>query len=124
LAVDFVTVETIWLQRVYVLFFIELGSRRVHAAGCTANPSAEWVIQQARHVSWALADRSEPMRFLIRDRDQRFADCVDEVFRSERTPASGATRRCCIRASRQRTWPHCDPCSPVCSCTRRTARSR
>jgi putative transposase len=40
LAVDFFTVETIWLQRLYVLFFIELGSRRVHVAGCTPNPSA------------------------------------------------------------------------------------
>jgi len=42
LAVDFFTVETIWLQRLYVLFFIELGSRRVHVAGCTPNPSAPW----------------------------------------------------------------------------------
>ena len=40
LAVDFFTVETVWLQRLYVLFFIELGSRRVHLAGCTPNPSA------------------------------------------------------------------------------------
>ena len=70
LAVDFFTVETIWLQRIYVLFFIELGSRRVHLAGCTAHPSAQWVIQQARQVSWTLADRSEPIRFLIRDRDR------------------------------------------------------
>src|SRR5687767_13930835 len=37
LAVDFFTVETISLQRLYVLFFIELGSRRVHFAGCTPN---------------------------------------------------------------------------------------
>ncbi len=57
LAVDFFTVETIWLQRLYVLFFIELGSRRVHAAGCTPNPSAAWVIQQARQLSWTLAER-------------------------------------------------------------------
>jgi putative transposase len=84
LAVDFFTVETIWLQRLFVLFFIELGSRRVHSAGCTTNPTAEWVSQQARHVSWSLADRSEPIRFLIRDRDQKFTDQFDEIFRTDR----------------------------------------
>jgi transposase InsO family protein len=83
LAVDFFTVETIWLQRLYVLFFIELGSRRVLVAGCTPNPSAPWVIQQARQLSWTLAGRSDPMRFLIRDRDQKFTDRFDDVFRSE-----------------------------------------
>jgi hypothetical protein len=45
LAVDFFTVETIWLQRLYVLFLIELGSRRSHVAGCTPNPSAPWLTQ-------------------------------------------------------------------------------
>src|SRR6266850_3873102 len=83
LAVDFFTVETIWLQRLYVLFFIELGSRRVHVAGSTPNPTAPWVIQQARQLSWTLAGRSEPMRFLIRDRDQKFTDRFDDVFSSE-----------------------------------------
>ena len=43
LACDFFTVETISLRRVYVLFFIELESRRVHLAGCTANPTGAWV---------------------------------------------------------------------------------
>ena len=83
LAVDFFTVETMWLQRLYVLFFIELGSRRVHLAGCTPNPSAPWVIQHARQLSWTLAERSEPLRFLIRDRDQKFTDRFDDVFRSD-----------------------------------------
>jgi putative transposase len=82
LAVDFFTVETIWLQRLYVLFFIELGSRHVHVAGCTPNPSAPWVVQ-ARQLLWTLAERSEPMKCLIRDRDQKFTDRFDEVFRSE-----------------------------------------
>jgi putative transposase len=83
LAVDVFTVETIWWQRLYVLFFIELGSRRVHIAGCTPNPNAPWVMQQARQLSWSLAERSEPLRFLIRDRDQEFTDRFDEVFRSD-----------------------------------------
>jgi hypothetical protein len=39
LACDFVTVETLTLHRYYVLFFIELGSRRVHIVGCTPNPT-------------------------------------------------------------------------------------
>jgi putative transposase len=83
LAVDFFTVETAWLQRLYVLFFIELGSRRVHVAGCTSNPSSPWVTQQARQLTWALTDRPEPVKFLIRDRDQKFTDSFDEVFRGD-----------------------------------------
>jgi putative transposase len=82
-AVDFFTVDTIWLQRLYVLFFIELGSRRVHVAGCTPNPNAAWVVQQTRQVSWTLPERSEPIRFLIRDRAQKFTDRFDDVFRSD-----------------------------------------
>ena len=83
LAVDFFTVETIWLQRLYVLFFIELASRRVHLAGCTPTPSAPWVVQQARQLTWILAERPERVRFLIRDRDQKFTRGFDEVFRGD-----------------------------------------
>jgi putative transposase len=83
LAVDFFTVETLWLQRLYVLFFIELGSRHVHLAGCTPHPRAPWVIQRAGQVTWTFADRSERLRFLIRDRDQKFTAGFDEVFRSD-----------------------------------------
>jgi putative transposase len=83
LAVDFFTVETLWLQRLDVLFFIEVGSRRVHLAGGTPNPSAPWVIQRARQLTWTLVDRPEPIRFLIRDRDQKFTGGFDEVFWSD-----------------------------------------
>jgi transposase InsO family protein len=83
LAVDFFTVETIWLQRLYVLFFIELGSRRVHVTGCTPKPNAPWVTQQARHLTWILSERPESVRFLIRDRDQKFTTSFDEVFRGD-----------------------------------------
>ena len=65
LAVAFFTVETIWLQRLYVMFFIELGSRRVHLAGsgCTPNPTTAWVTHQARQVTWKLAEGQESFRF-------------------------------------------------------------
>jgi transposase InsO family protein len=81
LACDFFTVETITLRRYYVLFFIELGSRRVHLAGCTTNPTGAWVTQQARNLSFTgLFERT---RFLIHDRDTKFSTAFDEVFRSE-----------------------------------------
>jgi putative transposase len=81
LACDFFTVETISLRRFYVLFFIELNSRRVHLAGCTTNPSGAWVTQQARNLSFT--GLFERMHFLIHDRDSKFSGAFDEVFRSE-----------------------------------------
>jgi putative transposase len=81
LACDFFTVETISLRRFYVLFFIELESRRVHLAGCTTNPSGAWVAQQARNLSFT--GIFERIRFLIHDRDSKFSCAFDEVFRSE-----------------------------------------
>jgi putative transposase len=81
LACDFFTVETVALRRLYVLFFIELGSRRVHFAGCTTNPSGTWVVQQARNLGFT--NLFERMRFLIHDRDSKFTASFDEVFRSE-----------------------------------------
>jgi transposase InsO family protein len=83
LATDFFTVETLWLQTVYVLFFIELNTRRVHLAGCTSEPTSAWVTQQARQFVWALHDRSSPPRFLIHDRDAKFTAAFDSVFASE-----------------------------------------
>src|SRR5436190_11938568 len=81
LACDFFTVETVSLRRYYVLFFIELGSRRVHLAGCTTNPTGAWVTQQARNLSFTgLLERT---RFLIHDRDSKFSASFDEVFRGE-----------------------------------------
>ncbi len=83
LAVDFFTVETVALQRLYVLFFIELGSRRVHLAGCTANPTGPWVAQQARQFAWTLQEQSARFGYLIRDRDSKFTRDFDTVFASE-----------------------------------------
>ena len=83
LACDFFAVETAWLQTPYVFFFIELGSRRVHFAGCTAHPTAAWVTQQARQLTWTLQDDQRQMLFLIRDRDAKFTASFDNVFKAE-----------------------------------------
>jgi putative transposase len=82
-AVDFFTVDTIWLQRLYVLFFIEIASRRVHLAGCTAQPDAEWVTRRARQIAWTFAARADPIRFVIRDHDRKFTTSFDTVFESQ-----------------------------------------
>jgi putative transposase len=88
IACDFFTVETLRLGRLYVLFFIELGTRRVHLAGCTPNPDGAWMVQQARQLAWSLPERSRPMRFLVRDRDSKFSRAFDEVFRTEGSRSS------------------------------------
>lgn len=81
IACDFLTVDTVFLRRFYALFFIEIATRRVHLAGVTSNPDASWVTQQARNLvaRWD----GFPFRFLIRDRDSKYAAGFDEVFRSE-----------------------------------------
>ena len=83
IACDFFTVETIRLKTFYVLFFIELSTRRVHVAGVTPHPDSGWVTQQARNL--AIEERSTGAKFLIRDRDAKFTRSFDEVFRTEGT---------------------------------------
>jgi hypothetical protein len=80
LACDFFRLDTLFLQTVYVLFFIELGTRRVHVAGCTRHPDATWVAQQARQMVWTLENREPAIRFLIHDNDTKFTAPFDATF--------------------------------------------
>jgi hypothetical protein len=83
LACDFFSFDTVLLRRFYVLFFIELDTRRVYMTGVNANPTGSWVVRQARNLSLVLADRMHPVRLLIRDRDAKFSSSFDEVFKAE-----------------------------------------
>jgi transposase InsO family protein len=80
LACDFFTVDTVPLRRVYVFFFLEVGTRRVHTLGLTRYPTGAWVAQQARNFMLAFGDQAVSFQFLVRDRDTKFTAAFDAVF--------------------------------------------
>ena len=83
LCCDFFVVESLFLRTYYVLFFLEVGTRRVHLAGITANPNGQWVAQQARQYTWAIEEREETFRCLIHDNDKKLTEAFDDVFQSK-----------------------------------------
>jgi transposase InsO family protein len=115
IATDFFSVDTLRLQRLYVLFFIELGRRRVWITGVTAHPHAGWVTQQARNVTGDIVDEGITASFLVRDRDTKYVASFDEVFRSEgaqiletpfRTPNANAYAERFVRTIRSECLDH------------------
>jgi putative transposase len=110
---DFLSVDTVFLKRLYVLLYMELATRRVIWFAVTDRPDTEWVIQQARNVSWELHELGVQGRFLIHDHDAKYGGGSDLVFQTEgieviRTPIAapkansymerqiGSTRRECL----------------------------
>ncbi|MGI8331341.1 hypothetical protein ACRYCC_15360 [Actinomadura scrupuli] len=119
-------VETVLLNRLYVLVFIEHGTRRLHLGGVTAHPTGAWAVQQARNLAMDLGERIDTLRFVIHDRDPQFTTAFAEVFKAEglrvittlpRTPRMNAICERVIGTLRRElldrlilgdaTWPRC-----------------
>src|SRR5450631_382105 len=85
LAADFLHVDTVLLNRLSVLIFIEHDTHRMRLGGVTAHPTGDWTVQQARNLAMNPGERFEDFRFLIRDRGSNFTRSFDAVFQATGT---------------------------------------
>ncbi|WP_328541974.1 integrase core domain-containing protein [Streptomyces sp. NBC_00117] len=83
IAADFLHLDTVALKRLYALIFIEHGTRRLHLAGVTAHPTAQWTTQQARNLAMTLGCRMDSLRYLLRDRDSKYTRAFDAIFEAD-----------------------------------------
>ncbi|MER5254501.1 integrase core domain-containing protein [Streptomyces sp. NPDC002855] len=83
IAADFFHIDTITGRRLYALAFLEHRTRRLHLTGVTAHPTAQWATQQARNLPPTWAAASNPLAFVLRDRDSKYTDSFDAVFETE-----------------------------------------
>ena len=100
-ACDFVTVDTALGRRIYLLFFIDIATRRVTFAGMTPNPTGVWTAQAVRNLFITGTARFENCKLLVRDRGGQFTETFDEIFRTEgikiaKTPPSTPVANCFI----------------------------
>jgi len=87
----------------------------VHLADCTYSPSGEWVVQQARNLTWKVQDGVLKAKFLLRDRDSKFSASFDEVFKTKglevirlpyRAPRSDAIAERWVGSARRECLDH------------------